>query len=117
MSEKIERHLIRKHYKSLRKPMSSSERPIKILPTVQEWALVSFPIELAEEVYKIEDELSDKGITFDAGAGFGKRDWQLDWSLSGATAEQVIKYLREKHPKLYPFAEIITQEPSDDDET
>jgi len=36
-------------------------------------------------VFQAEDELSKAGVTFDTGYGGGMRDWELDWSLEGAT--------------------------------
>lgn len=36
-----------------------------------------------EKVLQIERLLGELGITFDRGIGFGGRDWEWDWSLSG----------------------------------
>ena len=36
-----------------------------------------------EDLFEIERLLAKNGITFDTGSGFGKRDWQWDWSLEG----------------------------------
>jgi len=37
-----------------------------------------------EKVYQAERLLQEAGITFDTGSGSGYRDWELDWSLTGA---------------------------------
>jgi len=36
-----------------------------------------------EALFEAEKWLLKAGIYFDTGAGEGKRDWQLDWSLKG----------------------------------
>ncbi len=64
------------------------------------WGTLSIPFEFLQEAYKAEDELTELGVDFDTGAGFGMRDWELDWSLDGMTPEQVRDWLKEKYPKL-----------------
>jgi len=53
--------------------------------------------EVAEKLWALRDELMAEGITFDAGGGFpkGGRDWELDWSLSGATPDEVMIRMRD----------------------
>lgn len=49
--------------------------------------LIQFPIRDKEQLghlSKAQEELSKAGVTFDSGAGCGKRDWEFDWSLKGA---------------------------------
>jgi len=49
--------------------------------------LIQFPItskEQLEHLFNAGDELRKAGVTFDTGAGCGKRDWEFDWSLRGA---------------------------------
>jgi len=36
-------------------------------------------------IFAAEKELRRAGVTFDTGYGSGKRDWELDWSLRGAS--------------------------------
>lgn len=36
-----------------------------------------------QKLFQVEKLLSEMGITFDTGAGFGYRDWEWDWSLEG----------------------------------
>jgi len=50
--------------------------------------LITFNIaELSEEgmkhLFDAEASLRKAGISFDTGAGFGGRDWEFDWSLTG----------------------------------
>jgi len=42
-----------------------------------------------EHLFLAEKELHKAGISFDTGYDFGakRRDWELDWSLKGATIE------------------------------
>jgi len=53
--------------------------------------------EVAEKLWALRDELMAEGISFDAGGGFpkGGRDWELDWSLSGATPDEVMIRMRD----------------------
>jgi len=49
--------------------------------------LIQIPItseEQLEHIFKAGEELSKAGIKFDTGYGCGNRDWEFDWSLSGA---------------------------------
>lgn len=49
------------------------------------WCAVSFTCSSQEQMNKlheVERILGDQGIGFDTGAGFGSRDWELDWSFS-----------------------------------
>ena len=36
-----------------------------------------------QKLHQIEELLSEIGVSFDTGAGFGNRDWEWDWSLKG----------------------------------
>jgi len=53
------------------------------------WATLSIDMTMLSEeqrqkVYQVENLLIEIGVGFDKGSGFGYRDWELDWSLSGA---------------------------------
>ena len=55
--------------------------------------------EVADKLFRLRDELMAEGITFDAGGMVGGgRDWELDWSLQGATPDEVI----EVCPRVFP---------------
>lgn len=41
--------------------------------------------EQLDKLFQAEQLLLDIGVHFDTGYGGGGRDWELDWSLSGAT--------------------------------
>ena len=45
------------------------------------------PKEQRRKVYEAEMLLREAGVHFDNGSGEGSRDWELDWSLSGALVE------------------------------
>ncbi len=49
---------------------------------VEEGYSVGIPMEFFDESCELQNELSLVGIGFDTGAGFGQRDWELDWSFS-----------------------------------
>jgi len=53
--------------------------------------------EVADKLFRLRDELMAEGITFDAGGGYpmGGRDWELDWSLKGATPDEVMARMRD----------------------
>ena len=75
-----------------------SKKPAAIKNPIENmWMTVTFP-ENTEEVWNIQMELSKKGITFDTGTSIpsGGRDWELDWSLEGATTKEVLEYLNDK---------------------
>ena len=40
-----------------------------------------------KKLFQAEDLLREIGIEFDTSYGFGKRDWELDRSLKGATTK------------------------------
>ncbi len=42
-----------------------------------------------QDIFEIERRLAKLGIHFDTGAGFGMRDWELDWSLTGPMSVKV----------------------------
>ena len=42
-----------------------------------------------EHIVKAEEHLAAAGFTCDRGIGCGGRDWELDWSLNGATLDSV----------------------------
>jgi len=48
---------------------------------VEEGYSVSIPMEFFDESCELQHELYHMGIDFDTGAGFGFRDWELDWSF------------------------------------
>lgn len=53
---------------------------------------IGIPLKSREQLqYILEAEklLEKAGITFDTGTGFGFRDWQFDWSLSGAVVYKI----------------------------
>ena len=62
---------------------------------------LSFPDDMLDRAFEAQAALSELGVGFDTGTGFGWRDWELDWSLHGMTAEQVIEWVKEKYPDLY----------------
>ena len=46
-------------------------------------------------LFELEQQLLGRGISFDTGGGLGGgRDWELDFSLKGATADEVMSELR-----------------------
>ena len=52
--------------------------------------------EVADKLFRLRDELMAEGITFDAGGMVGGgRDWELDWSLQGATPDEVMARMRD----------------------
>ena len=56
-----------------------------------------------EKLFAFEKSLVAKGISFDTGYHITSRtrDWELDWSLKGATREQVIELLKKECPELH----------------
>jgi len=55
------------------------------------------PTDLADDpLEQLMDDLSDRGIYFDTGGGDEGFDWELDWSLEGATPEQILAILDER---------------------
>ena len=51
--------------------------------------------EEAQRISDLQTEMLDRGISFDTGGGLdGGRDWELDFSLKGATADEVMAELR-----------------------
>lgn len=55
-----------------------------------------------EKLFELEYKLSKRGITFDTGYCFAdnSRDWELDWSLKGGTAEEVMNVLKKNKIKF-----------------
>lgn len=49
-------------------------------PVLIQFDISKVPI---DKIFEIERKLHEIGIYFDTGAGFGYRDWQWDFSLSG----------------------------------
>jgi len=41
--------------------------------------------EQLKEIIEAEEHLRKAGVTFDTGSSTYERDWELDWSLKGAT--------------------------------
>ncbi len=56
-----------------------------------------------EKLLAFEKRVAAKGISFDSGYLISSRtrDWELDWSLEGATREQVIELLKKECPELH----------------
>jgi len=57
--------------------------------------IISFDMEALGQdglktLFEIEKKLQEIGITFDTGAGFGKRDWQWDYSLEGPVEINIV---------------------------
>jgi len=60
-------------------------------------------VELLKKIFDLEKSLYDeKGIYFDTGYACeeGIRDWELDWSLKGATPKEVISVLESRDIKF-----------------
>ena len=74
---------------------------------------VSIPFENHGRLREVEDRLHAKGISFDTGSGFGMRDWELDWSLKGATPDEVLQFLKDECPDLYKVVEIYPRDSED----
>lgn len=54
-----------------------------------------------KKVYQAERLLKEAGVGFDSGSGCGCRDWELDWSLSGARVEvRPLACLQHTSPKV-----------------
>lgn len=51
-------------------------------------------------VFAIEQNLLKKGISFDTGTDFSSRDWELDWSLKGATPSEIMQILKDRKIKF-----------------
>ena len=69
--------------------------------------------EVAEKLFRLRDELLAEGISFDEGGAVGGgRDWELDWSLSGATPDEVMARMRDAG---IPFTSIMRYEEERDD--
>lgn len=70
--------------------------------------------EVADKLFRLRDELMAEGITFDAGGGYpmGGRDWELDWSLKGATPDEVMARMRDAG---IPFTSIMRYEEEGDE--
>jgi hypothetical protein len=54
-----------------------------------------------DKLFKIEEALSEIGITFDTGASIGDpdgdvRDWEWDWSLEGPVKVYFVRFKREE---------------------
>ena len=68
-----------------------------------QWVSVNIPFtrSVGEDVLiNIEEALEEKGITFDTGTDFKSRDWELDFSLKGATPPEVMKILKDEGIKF-----------------
>ena len=50
--------------------------------------------EEAQRISDMEWDMLNRGISFDTGSGMGGRDWELDFSLKGATPDEVMTELR-----------------------
>ena len=83
------------------------------------WARLTIDMTLLTEaqrnkVYQAEQLLHEVGINFDTGSGGGGRDWELDWSLTGAnvTIRPLVCMLchTELMPKEATFAHLYDQE-------
>jgi len=63
--------------------------------------IISFDLEkLGDEgrakLFKIEKMFLDIGVSFDTGAGFGKRHWEWDWSLKGPVSINLVNKAEEQ---------------------
>lgn len=62
------------------------------------------------KVYEAQRLLSEVGISFDTGSGAGGRDWELDWSLSGAYLKirplKCMKCQKEGKPEIWVIYRI-----------
>src|SRR3990167_8037732 len=81
------------------------------------WARLKIDMTLMEEsdrhkVYEAEQLLRSAGVLFYTGSGGGTRDWELDWSLSGASIEvRPIRCMNQKCSKVgfsYCFWAIVS---------
>src|SRR5690606_23172666 len=58
-----------------------------------------------EKVYEAQRLLSEVGVTFDTGSGGGGRDWELDWSLTGALVRVRPLYCMGEHKERVELRE------------
>lgn len=84
-------------------PIVANPNEVRERAEQPEWH-VTLEIDIAEmsesdlkKLSQAEMLLSEIGIHFDTGSGFGKRDWELDWSLKGATTK--VHRASECHPR------------------
>jgi len=45
-------------------------------------------------IWQLKAQLEERGIVFDSGGGLGGYNWHLDYSLRGATPNQVLRALK-----------------------
>lgn len=103
-AHQIEQDMIEELADDLYKPCESGIR----FPRA--WATLQIDMTLMSEdnrrkVYQAEKLLSEVGITFDTSSGEGNRDWELDWSLTGAFLKvRPIYCMEHRSPKNLDYA-------------
>ena len=70
--------------------------------------MTMMPKEDREKVYQAELLLHEVGVAFDAGSGDGYREWEMDWSLSGAHVRN--RGMHCMASKLHKEVPILTYE-------
>jgi len=63
---------------------------------MEQYINVSFDLEkLGDEglaaLFEIEKKFLEIGVSFDTGAGFGRRDWEWDFSLKGPVQIRILE--------------------------
>lgn len=87
------------------------------LPDEDDYCELSIPLQFMDEAFSIEDELAELGMTFDTGAGFGYRFWQMDYPLeNGHTARDIISYVKEHYPRFYEMSSLSCWKREEDGE-
>ncbi len=52
------------------------------------------------KIFQVEEKFHDLGIEFDAAYGYGLRDWEWDWSLSGPISIKFVRRSKNKDQRL-----------------
>lgn len=65
-------------------------------PLEDMWMTVTFP-DYTQQIADLQALVRRQGITFDSGYGPNGRDWELDWSLEGATVKQILQLLNNRN--------------------
>lgn len=84
LDESIE--LIEQHAEEMYAPGTDSAPRFPVAWTRLQIDMTLMTSEQREKIYQAERLLKEAGLGFDSGSGVGVRDWELDWSLSGAAA-------------------------------
>lgn len=66
-----------------------------------EWDLRNLTQEQKEKLFKVEEILSEIGVSFDTGAGGGVRDWEWDWSLKGPVRVKFVRMTVDNKKNRY----------------